>query len=76
MATGVLIHHKAKKKKEKGMKKKETNMHCRVRWEEDLVALVPVSSSGAGPVAEQCVLKMHVSSSSTWAVSFGSVSSI
>lgn len=51
-------------------------MRCRARWEEDLAALVvPVSSSGAGPVAEQCVLKMHVSSS-TRAVSFGSVSSI
>lgn len=40
-----------------------------------LAALVPISSSGAGPVAEQCVLKMHVSLL-TWAVSFGSVSSI
>lgn len=44
-------------------------MHCGVRWEEDIAALVPVSSSGTGPVAEQCVLKMHVSLS-TWAVSF------
>lgn len=50
-------------------------MHCRVRWEEDLAALVPVPSSGAGPVAEQCVLNLHVSSS-TWAVSSSSVSSI
>lgn len=58
------------------MGKKETIMHCRVKWEEDLAALVPASSSGTGPSgkAEQCVLKMHVSS--TWAVSFGSVTSI
>jgi len=35
-------------------------MHCRTRWE-DLADLVPAVSSGAGPVAEQSVLKMHVS---------------
>lgn len=51
------------------------NMPCRGKWEDDLTALVPVSSSGEGPEAEQSVLKLHVSPL-TWAVSFGSVTEI
>lgn len=45
-----------------------------MRWE-DVAALAPAFPSGAGPVAEQCELKMHVS---LWtrAVSFGSVTSV
>lgn len=69
MATGVLIQHKAKKRDEKEF------YHALQSEVGGFSCPCTCISSGAGPVAEQCVLKMHVSLW-TWAVCFGSVTSI
>lgn len=63
MAIGVRIQHEAKTKttKTKRDEKKRKLAAEREKWEEDLAALVPVSTSGAGgPVAEQRVLEKKI----------------
>lgn len=59
MATGVLIQHKAKKKrkeKRQGMEKMERVMHCRARWEDE-ATLEPACSCRCRAVWQNMYLK-------------------